>query len=274
MSRHSRGDVGEGSRIGVDFRRARERAGLTLQEISARTKIRESFLEAIERDEFEQLPGGLLRRGFLRAFAHEVRLDPEEIVQRYWNEFEADAPGPESVAEPAAPLAPAPDPARLNRLVTAAVVVMAILFVYLIERPDEDNVQSPESGQPSMWPVGAETGAAGPSAGPPLPEEQSPIGGGNATASADAVDGLTIEIHPTGVVWVQASADGTRVLYALVYPNERHVMHARRELVLRVGDAGAFQYSVNGVRGRPVGGRGEVREIRVTPENSASFQAR
>jgi len=45
------------------------RVGLSLSEISARTKIRTALLEAIEREDFDRLPSGLLARGLLRAYA-------------------------------------------------------------------------------------------------------------------------------------------------------------------------------------------------------------
>ena len=67
-------------------------------------------------------------------------------------------------------------------------------------------------------------------------------------------DVLKVEINPTRVVWVEATADGKRILYALISPDQRRVIEARQEFLLRVGDAGAFRYMVNGVQGREVGG--------------------
>ena len=83
-------------KVGTRLQQARLKAGLSLAEISARTKIRHAFLEAIERGDFERLPRGLTTRGFLRAFAHEVRLDKESIIQQFHNEFEVTPIGPET----------------------------------------------------------------------------------------------------------------------------------------------------------------------------------
>jgi cytoskeletal protein RodZ len=58
--------------IGSEFRQAREERGLTLVEISKRTAIRVPALRAIERDDFQQLPGGVISRGFLKLYAREV----------------------------------------------------------------------------------------------------------------------------------------------------------------------------------------------------------
>ena len=60
--------------LGADLQHARELAGLSLDDLSARTKIRRHMLESIERNEFSSIPGGLLARGYLRAYAGEVGL--------------------------------------------------------------------------------------------------------------------------------------------------------------------------------------------------------
>jgi cytoskeleton protein RodZ len=62
--------------------------GCRLSELAARTKIQVWILEGIERNEYERLPEGLFIRGFLRAFAREVRLDPAAIVAEYVNALE------------------------------------------------------------------------------------------------------------------------------------------------------------------------------------------
>jgi len=88
--------------IGGELRQARKEAAVTLEDIVARTKIRLRFLQAIEADEFDRLPGGLVRRGHLRAYAHAVGLDPEQIVARYLSEQESLRPI-EVVALPSTP---------------------------------------------------------------------------------------------------------------------------------------------------------------------------
>src|SRR5262245_8773801 len=79
-SRHGRWIMSD---VGTELREAREKHGLSLKDIAARTKIREALLFAMERNEFTQLPSGLLARGFFRAYAAEVGLPPETIVRKY-----------------------------------------------------------------------------------------------------------------------------------------------------------------------------------------------
>lgn len=85
---------GHGSDLGARLRTARESRGLTVADIAAATKISPTALVAIERGEFERLPGGVFRRGYLRAFAGEVGLDADDIVDEFQRRFE-----PPAVAE-------------------------------------------------------------------------------------------------------------------------------------------------------------------------------
>lgn len=69
--------------LGSLLRAAREERGLTIDRISEVTKIGKRFLEAIESDDFERLPGGIFDRSFIRAFAREVGVDEEQGVALY-----------------------------------------------------------------------------------------------------------------------------------------------------------------------------------------------
>src|SRR5438552_11594286 len=88
--------------IGADLRQARLARKQSIEDIARATKINPSLLRAIENDAFSRVPGGLFTRGFLRAYAREVGLDPEALVQRYRTEIECAVP---EAAEPEAAVA-------------------------------------------------------------------------------------------------------------------------------------------------------------------------
>ena len=69
--------------FGESLKREREMRGVTLDEISAATRIATRFLRAIENEEWDQLPGGVFNRGFVRAVARYLGLDEENIVAEY-----------------------------------------------------------------------------------------------------------------------------------------------------------------------------------------------
>src|SRR5215467_12958945 len=69
--------------IGRELAEARARAGLSVEELSRRTKLSVPTLLAIERNQMGTLPGGLYARAMLRAYAREVGCNPEDIVRRF-----------------------------------------------------------------------------------------------------------------------------------------------------------------------------------------------
>jgi len=72
--------VGE---FGDKFRKAREKKGISLEDVSNVTKISSRNLQAIEQEHFDQLPGGVFNKGFIRAYAKHVGLDDEQAVSEY-----------------------------------------------------------------------------------------------------------------------------------------------------------------------------------------------
>ena len=74
--------------VGAELREARERHGVTLQDISARTKISVERLAAIEEMDGAALPSLVYLQGYLKAYAAEVQLDPHDVVERYLDTVE------------------------------------------------------------------------------------------------------------------------------------------------------------------------------------------
>ena len=69
--------------FGSKFRQAREKKNLSLDDVSNVTKISARMLKAIEEEHFDQLPGGVFNRGFVRAYAKHLGLNDEEAVTDY-----------------------------------------------------------------------------------------------------------------------------------------------------------------------------------------------
>lgn len=73
--------------FGAKLREARERRGLSLRAIADTTKISVGFLEALEKNDIARLPGGIFSRAFVRAYANEVGLDPEQTIAEFITRF-------------------------------------------------------------------------------------------------------------------------------------------------------------------------------------------
>jgi cytoskeleton protein RodZ len=250
--------------VGIELRRARERAHLSLHDLAARTKIRVPLLAAIEREDFEKVPAGLLTRGYLRAYAREVGLDPEAVVRQYVAEFEPERlPRVHEPPDPQETEWDEPPAARSRALLVPVIpLALAALFFLRVHRPDDT---TPVYTPTPMGTVGQQVGIV------PI-EHAEPAAAADDVADAPApVEGLRLEIHPTAPVWVEATADGTQVLYELVDAGQARSIDATDAIVLRIGDAAAFAYSINGRPGRALGGPGQVRDIRITRDNHPEF---
>lgn len=73
----------EQATFGENLRREREMRGISLEEISASTKISVRFLEALESNDFSILPGGIFTRGFIRSYARYLGLDGDHVIAEY-----------------------------------------------------------------------------------------------------------------------------------------------------------------------------------------------
>src|SRR4051794_37802385 len=69
--------------FGERLRREREMRGISLDEIATATKISARNLKALEDEKFDQLPGGIFNKGFVRAYAKFLGIDEEHIVAEY-----------------------------------------------------------------------------------------------------------------------------------------------------------------------------------------------
>lgn len=77
--------------FGNRMKRLREERGVTLRQIADATKISVGALEALERNDISRLPGGIFSRAFVRSYAIEVGLDPEQTVRDFLVQFPHDS---------------------------------------------------------------------------------------------------------------------------------------------------------------------------------------
>ncbi|CUS16095.1 helix-turn-helix domain-containing protein [Lactobacillus delbrueckii] len=92
------------SGIGEQLRKAREAKGLSISDIEKATKIQSRYLEAIENNDFDKLPGDFYVRAFIRQYAQIVGLDGKELLSQYQGEV-----ANEVTSEVSQPAASSPD---------------------------------------------------------------------------------------------------------------------------------------------------------------------
>lgn len=80
--------------LGAWLRRERERAGVTLETIAARTKVARTLLEGLERNDVSRWPNGIFRRAFVRGYASQIGLDPDYAVALFIRAFDGPQASP------------------------------------------------------------------------------------------------------------------------------------------------------------------------------------
>ena len=248
--------------VGTTLRTARERLGLTVNDVAVRTRITVPLLMAIEENAFDRVPGGIFVRGFLRSYAREVGLDPEDAVSQFLEEtgdtLQDAGPMPGAALDDEPPIQPEPSGGRATWGYALIVAALAVAFV--------SSTRDGRSTDPVVPVAAAEEDLTSTVAADPAdaPEPAAVATTGNGL--------LRFDIAPSGPCWVEAVVDGKRVVYRMMQPGDRETLSAR-EIALRVGDPAAFTYTINGRPGRTLGPAGTPISIRLTNESYQEFFA-
>ena len=259
------------SDVGARLRAAREAKQITLREIAATTKISVSALEAVEQNDVTRLPGGIFTRAFVRAYANEVGLDAEETMRDYIEQVP-----PETVKEAsrADVLADGYDEFKSQRRMAGTVMTLLVVgiplaggLLYLGTR-DFTSVDEAAGRVVETQPAAVnESLAASESTVVALP-----VAGANESDDQGAVaELLSLVLQPTDDCWVSLTIDGVLIFSRVMQGGERESYQAGDEIVINIGDAGAFEFTINQRPGRSLGAPGEVVTARITHQNVGSF---
>ena len=118
--------------IGEQLRLAREQRGIALREVSNETHISIRYLEAIESNDYKNLPGGIFNRSFVKAYARSVGIDEKEAVEAYTRYMrEQSESGDEVETKPYHSKVYTDAPATRSPILTVilAIVILAILTI-------------------------------------------------------------------------------------------------------------------------------------------------
>jgi cytoskeletal protein RodZ len=230
--------------FGENLRRERELRGISLREIADDTRIGIRFLQALEQDRIDLLPGGIFRRTFVRQYANHLGLDAEKVVAEFIYSHGADETIP---VPPRAPRRHIP----IGTLVTlAAFLALAVLSF----------VRSHETDAASAAAV-----AVAPAPTPP-PERVYP--GGETAPGEREAQNLVLTLSARESCWVAVQVDGEPVLNRVLNEGETETLEAEGRIVLSVGNAGGLSFSVNDRPGVRLGRAGEVkRNIVITRQS-------
>ena len=228
-----------GSDIGVALKAAREFSGLSIEDISDATRVRQVYLAAIEDMRLEDLPSRPFVIGYLRAYAKALGLDDEAVVARFRAE-QGDASEP--LREPVG-VTKQRDP-RLAAVIVAGVVIIAAIALWNFARRAM-NEEAPAAPAVAQAPAPTSAAPSQVSLGEPLPapvESTTPapyITPGLADAAAAGVT-APVDTGPAA----KATFEPRGVIYGASSPGPVLILQARRSVSLVVSnDAGQVYFA-------------------------------
>jgi cytoskeletal protein RodZ len=265
--------------IGETLRGERLRRGLKLEQVAAETKIRMQLLEAMEDDRFDRLPPGLLTRSFLRQYTHTLGLNEDEVMACFKERFEKPVdPWPEPEPKPRSHI---PHPPELI-WVLAATFACVYSLTQNNQRPlaaQGPRLESPqpisrarERGRPS--PSQAAVPSESPQLRPTVVADSEPVRTLRRSDHAavrelaqvpDSARPMRVAFTATEPVWLSVKSDGANAYSGTLGGQESKEFDASSKMTVLIGNAGGLEVSLNGKPVRPIGARGEVLRLILTP---------
>jgi hypothetical protein len=207
------------SGIGAALRAERERRRTSLDAVARGTLVRMDFLELIEDDRLEELPSGAYARGFIRAYATYLGLDPKPFITSYEKRCGSPAPELSRVVRRGVRVPPAAQRRAWKIAITSASSLIILLVMLGVFRSGEE------------------------------PAEVAPISAASARVSETTtpVTDAVVRLEVTGnETWVEVQADGQPVFGQTMRAGEFKSFKGTEEVVLFVARAHEVRITANG----------------------------
>ncbi|MET8138933.1 RodZ domain-containing protein [Sphaerisporangium sp. NPDC005288] len=244
--------------IGVTLAAARNAAGMTVAQLSGRTRIRETVIYAIERDDFSLCGGDFYARGHVRNIAKTVGLDPDAVVHQFDEEH-----GGVPLPVRAAAVFQAESQIKLRERrspnwSTAMAIALAIVAVFgvtrVMSRPGENLA------------TGAEL------KNPPAPKPSATVRAStHPNAARPASDLVTLRVKANKPSWVEVSDDKGKAMFrGTMRAGDSSTWKTRKHMKVTIGNAGGVDLEVNGKHLGVPGKPGELVRKSFGPEEPGS----
>ena len=307
--------------LGDTLREAREKQGLTYKDIEKGTSIRALYIEYIEKGEYDELPGDVYTKGFIRSYANFLKLDANALVQAFTAERHKGA-APAAQQKPAAPKAAQEKPqAKKPEAPSAQLAAKPVEKVEKaakaetiekVEKPAEQPAAPKQEAAPRKAPVQPKATAVkpqpkqqlkkAPASKPAAPRFTAQdfnepkrsngkliaivaivlvvlagavyaLSGSDDSTKKPAAqqqtqqveapapktyDGVEVTATFTADCWLEVKADGKTVYEGTLKKGDSQTWKGTDKVTVRVGDAGAVSFSVNGTDLGTAGKTGQV----------------
>lgn len=242
-------------KIGEILKTERESKGLSLADIEEETKIRAKYLQALEEENYAEIPGKAYCMGFLRNYARFLEIDPNPLLYQYRTQVKNEEPSPSPVIvekgekkskKEFKPVSQSTGKRRpLIGLVVFAVLIFSVAYIYF---SNVDGDTPPET--------------------PPISQEQEQNQNQEQEFNQEEVipptDNITIELIANQLCWTRVAVDGEIQFEGDLNNGETKEFEAEDLIRVRLGNAGGVDVVYNGKKEPPLGESGQVVEKEYT----------
>ena len=268
--------------FGEKLKQEREKRKISLDEISGTTKIGTRMLQALEEDKFDQLPGGIFNKGFVRSYSRCVGLDEDQTVAEYLV-ASGDAPPPRTDIGFDGDVARASEenirrleaisdtprrPVPWGYLAALLLVIALALSLWTRQQRQHTKAQAPPAPAAAITPApiavsnqgatpgsGNEAPANSPSSVPPKDE----------SASSSVPGEFTLVLQAREDSWVSITADGRATASELLAAGDERTVKAQKKITVKTGNSGGVNFLFNGKKVETGGEYGVVKTITFGP---------
>jgi cytoskeletal protein RodZ len=238
--------------FGERLKRERELREVSLEEVAKGTRIAERFLQALENEQWDKLPGGVFGRGFVRSIARYLGLSEENLLSEYDLARGESANPPAQKPEERIPSPPKwiPAAAALALVALLAALIIGGRYAWKAYQAHRAKTKSsaimslPGTEQPQSLPTSTAQSLAPPATGP------------SAT--------LDLEITATKSTHVRVVADGNAIFDGEIQSGENRLFAGTDRLEVTAADSSAVLLNLNGQRQAPLGAPGSSGTIVLT----------
>ncbi|MCA2967208.1 MAG: DUF4115 domain-containing protein [Acidobacteriaceae bacterium] len=274
--------------LGQRLRDERLRQGRDIGPIADDLRIGSRYLEAIESEQWDLLPGGFFNRSFVRQYAQALGLNGQQFESEYSAIAGANAgvdlqaigaardPRARLLAErrliSIAPVTDKPTSffdGRTGLAVAALVVLIAgggLVSLLWDNLRGSETARAAVADRPALQPVVPAQPAA-----PAAPAAEVPVSPVTTAAAAPGpesfVEGvISLNIAATEKTWLEVTADGKRIFMGVLEPGQSQSMRTSESARMVVGNAGGITVQKAGRDIGPIGPRGQVRVVHLTKD--------
>ena len=237
--------------FGERLKREREMREVTMDELSKSTRISNRFLEALENEDWEKLPGGVFGHGFVRSIARYLGLDEESLLGEYdLARAEKLPPSPEKPEERI------PSPPKWLPAAVVLVIFLAVICLFYAGRYGWRRIVSHRNAKQSAT-------------SPAPPVQGSSPGTASAGSAADPAPAasLQLSVSTSAATHVRVLGDGQVVLDTELPAGETRRFTAKEQFEVTAADSSAVLLEMNGKAMPPVGAPGTSGRIVLTKDD-------